>query len=128
MSGVFRMAEETLCVARIFVHPRALMRTGSWWRRAWQSPEYRFVQDALSAGILHASVAWGQLGFAPRAKRVEVDREQVPARRLPLCIELVAPRARLERFLSDHREDLEEAVVLVFEGATLAFGRGGEAR
>lgn len=79
----------------------------------------QLVQDALRAGISHASLTYGNMGFARGAKVVATDVREIPFDTLPVCVELVAPRPLLDQFVHEHAKALREATLVMHEGVHL---------
>jgi hypothetical protein len=54
------------------------------------------VREALRAGIPHASVNLGQIGYTANAKNISIDHGEIPLTTLAVRAELLAPKRVLE--------------------------------
>jgi PII-like signaling protein len=78
------------------------------------------LQQALKAGVTHASVSLGHMGYTRGAKVVASDVTEIPMTTLPVCLELVAPKPLLEQFVRDHAKSLVDATLMMVDGVQLA--------
>jgi PII-like signaling protein len=78
------------------------------------------VQAALKAGITHASVNLGHIGFAKDAKQVAHDIHEIPMSTLPVCVELLAPKRLLEQFVRDQASHLKDTTLVMVDGVHLS--------
>jgi PII-like signaling protein len=111
---------QVMCSLRIYLRRGDLAEGGGFWRRVFRKPfASHLVQEALRAGISHASLTYGNMGFARGAKAVASDAREIPFDTLPVCVELVAPRPLLDRFVHDRAKELRDATLLMHEGVHL---------
>ena len=108
----------TMCALRIYLRRGDQHEGGaSFWSRLFRRPLAKYLLDAsFKAGVTHASLTHGNMGFAKGDKLVAADVTEVGFEALPVCIELVAPRPLLEQFVRDHQKHLEGATVMMLEG------------
>lgn len=59
------------------------------------------------------------MGFARGAKVVASDVQEIPFDTLPVCVELIAPRPLLDRFVHDCGKELRDATLVMHEGVHL---------
>lgn len=112
------MKGRPLCIARIYLRSRA-RKTGGAFRRLFSPPLARhLVEQALKDGVLYATATLGEFGFVQGAKRVSHSQQsaEVSFETLPSCVELVATPRVLEKFLSRHRAELDEATIVLLDG------------
>jgi PII-like signaling protein len=107
----------TMCALRIYLRRGDHHEGEGFWRRVFRRPLAKyFIDEAFKAGVTHASMTHGHMGFAKGDKLVASDVTEVGVDSLPVCIELVAPRPLLEQFLRDHQRNLQGATVMMLEG------------
>jgi PII-like signaling protein len=107
----------TMCALRIYLRRGDSHEGEGFWRRLFRRPLAKFfIDEAFKAGVTHASMTHGHMGFAKGDKLVTADVTEVGVESLPVCIELVAPRPLLEQFIRDHQENLRGATVMMLEG------------
>jgi PII-like signaling protein len=89
----------------------------SFWKRLFRTPlASHLVHAALKAGITHASLTFGNMGFAKGAKAIAADVTEIPVDTLPVCVELVGPRPLLDQFVRDNAKPLHGATLVMLEG------------
>jgi PII-like signaling protein len=111
------MTFQTLCALRIYLRRGDNAPSTSFWRRMFRRPaSTHILQQALKAGVTHASMSVGSMGFAKGAKAVSSDITEIPIDTLPVCVELVGPKPLLEQFVRDHLKILAEATLVMLEG------------
>jgi PII-like signaling protein len=106
-----------LRIARIYFHRRTETRRPG--VLGWLFPAQTgrvLAERALKAGAIHASLTLGHLGFVKGAKRVEQEQVETSSASLPSCLEVVAPPAILDRFLTDNARDLAHVTVVLLDG------------
>ena len=74
------------------------------------------LHAALRAGVTHASLSLGSMGFAKGATAVAQDLSDIPVDSMPVCVELVGPKPLLEQFVRDHLRLLTGATLVMLEG------------
>jgi PII-like signaling protein len=105
-----------LSALRVYLRRGDNKRAKSWLGRLLEKPlSSHIVHSALHAGVTHASVQLGHMGFAKGAKTVAHDLSEVPPPTLPVCVELVAPRRILEEFIRAEAENLRTAVMVMID-------------
>ncbi len=113
------MKGRPLAIVRIYLRRRSQKTRG--FRSLFARPLSRYlVEEALKSGVLYATAMLGQFGFVQGAKRVEYDSVEVSVETLPSCVELVAPPETLERFLASHRNELEDATIVLLDGVEVS--------
>jgi len=111
------MTFQTMCSLRIYLRRGDNATEKGFWKRMFKRPlSHVLLQDALRAGITHASVSLGHMGFAKGATGVSMDISEVPVTTLPVCLELVAAKPLLEQFVRDHAGRLKDATLVMLEG------------
>jgi hypothetical protein len=119
------MTSEPLCVLRIYLRRGEAKPGKTWWTRVFRpSLAIHVVEEALRAGITLASVTPGHTGFATGAKRVANGVSELGFGMLPTCVELIATKPDLERFILDHGADLARGTMVLLEGASVPDGLG----
>jgi PII-like signaling protein len=111
------MTFQTLCALRVYLRrgddapPTGLLT------RLFRRPlSTHLLQGALAAGVTHASLSLGNVGFARGAKVLSADLGDIPLDSMPVCVELVGPRPLLEQFVRDHLKLLANATLVMLEG------------
>jgi PII-like signaling protein len=93
----------------------------SWWKRAFEKPLSTYlVREALRAGISHASVNLGHIGYTANAKNISIDHGEIPLTTLPVCIELLAPKRLLEQFLRQQAKHLKGTTLVMVDGVHIS--------
>jgi PII-like signaling protein len=115
------MPYQVMCSLRIYLRRGDLAEhAGRWWRRVFRKPfATHLVQEALRSGISHASLTYGNMGFARGSKVIASDVSEIPFDTLPVCVELVAPRPLLDQFVRDRGQQLRNATLVMHEGVHL---------
>ena len=104
----------------------------SWLQRIFKKPlSSHILHAALRAGVTHASVQNGVMGFTKDANAVSYDNAEVVPATLPVCVELVAPRRVLDQFIESESKAFRNATLLMVDGVGLSLDfsstRGGQA-
>jgi PII-like signaling protein len=87
------------------------------WKKFFRRPlATHLIHEALKAGITHASLSYGNMGFARGSKAIATDMTEIPFDTLPVCVELVAPKPLLDQFVRAHQKPLAEATLVMLEG------------
>jgi PII-like signaling protein len=111
------MPFQTMCALRIYMRRGDNLPQQSLWKRLFRRPLATHVlQAALKAGVTHASVSFGNMGFARGAKVVAMDVTELPVSSLPVCLELVGAKPLLEQFVRDHLKLLADSTLVMLEG------------
>jgi PII-like signaling protein len=112
-----RVTYQTMCSLRIYLRRGDMAEATSLWKRLFRKPlASHLVHAALKAGITHASLSFGNMGFAKGAKMIATDMTELPVDALPVCVELVGPRPLLDQFVRDHEKPLRDATLVMLEG------------
>lgn len=111
------MTFQTMCALRIYLKRGDNAPQANVWKRLFRRPLATHVlQAALKAGVTHASLSLGNMGFAKGAKVVSMDVTEIPFSSLPVCVELVGPKPLLEQFVRDHLKLIADATLVMLEG------------
>ena len=78
------------------------------------------MKAALQAGISHAAVTLGHVGFVADAKRVSYESGEMPMTTLPVCLELVAPKRMLEQFIREQAKHLTGTTLVMVDGVHIS--------
>ncbi len=111
------MTFQTMCALRVYLRRGDHAPASSFFRRLFRRPlTTHLLQAALKAGVTHASLSLGHMGFAKGAKVVSADITDIPIDSMPVCVELVAPKPLLEQFVRDHMKLVADATLVMLEG------------
>lgn len=111
------MTFQTMCALRIYLKRGDNAPTRGLLDRLFKRPlSTQLLQLALKAGVTHASLSLGSMGFAKGAKVVAMDVSDIPFSSMPVCVELVAPKPLLEQFVRDHLRLVADATLVMLEG------------
>ena len=111
------MTLETMCALRIYMKRGDNAAEKGFFRRMFKRPlSTVLLQQALLAGVTHASVSLGHTGFARGARSVSSDITEIPMTTLPVCLEIVGPKPLLEQFIRDHAKHVTGATLVMLEG------------
>jgi len=111
------MPFQTMCALRVYLRRGDGAPGGGLLRRLFRRPlATHLLQTALKAGITHASMSLGHMGFAAGARHVSADLSDIPIDSMPMCVELVGPKPLLEQFVRDHLKELTGATLVMLEG------------
>lgn len=115
------MKFQTMCALRVYLKRGDNAPQASLLKRLFRRPlATHLLQAALKAGITHASVHLGNMGFTKGAKVIAMDVTELPMSALPICLELVGPKPLLEQFVRDHLKLLCDATLVMLEGVHVA--------
>lgn len=107
----------TISALRIYMKRGDNRKASTWWGRMLEKPlSHYLVKAALQAGISHAAVTLGHIGFAADAKNVSYDHAEIPMTTLPVCLELVAPKRILEQFIREQAKHLAGTTLVMVDG------------
>jgi PII-like signaling protein len=111
------MTFHTMCALRIYLKRGDNTPSRGLLGRLFKRPiSTQLLQLALKAGVTHASLSLGSMGFAKGAKVVANDISDVPVSSMPVCVELVGPKQLLEQFVRDHLKLVTGATLVMLEG------------
>jgi hypothetical protein len=111
------MTFQTMCALRVYLRRGDTAPATSLLRRLFRRPlSSHLLQAALKAGVTHASLSLGSLGFARGATVLAADIGDIPLDTMPVCLELVGPKPLLEHFVRDHLALLSGATLVMLEG------------
>jgi PII-like signaling protein len=96
-------------------------KSANWWGRLFEKPlSTHLVRAALQAGIMHAAVNLGHIGFAADAKSVSYDNAEIPMNTMPVCVELLAPKRLLEQFIREQAKHLADTTLVMVDGVHIS--------
>jgi PII-like signaling protein len=111
------MTFQTMCALRVYLRRGDNAPPTTLLKRLFRRPlSTHLLQAALKAGVTHASLSLGNLGFAKGAKVLSSDISDIPLDSMPVCVELVGPKPLLEQFVRDHLKLLADATLVMLEG------------
>lgn len=111
----------TISALKIYMKRGDNKKAATWWKRAFEKPLSTFlVREALRAGITHASVNLGHIGYAANAKNISIDMGEVPMTTLPVCVELLAPKRILEQFVRQQAKHLKGTTLVMVDGVHIS--------
>ncbi len=111
------MKFQSMCALRVYLRRGDNAPQTTFLRRLFRRPlATHLLQAALKAGVTHASLSIGTMGFSRGAKVVAMDVTELPLASLPVCVELVGPKPLLEQFVRDHLKLLADATLVMLEG------------
>lgn len=111
------MTFQTMCALRLYLRRGDSAPPTSLLKRLFRRPlSTHLLQAALKAGVTHASLSLGNMGFAKGAKVMSADIGDIPLDAMPVCVELVGPKPLLEQFVRDHVKLLADATLVMLEG------------
>ncbi len=115
------MTFQTMCALRIYLRRGDNALPATFWQRLFRRPlATHLLQQSLKAGVTHASLSLGHMGFSRDAKAVSMDVQEIPLATLPVCIELVGPKPLLEQFVRQEAKMLREATLVMLEGVQVS--------
>ena len=112
------MTFQTMCALRIYLRrgDNALGEK-SFWRRLFKRPLHAYLlEQSLKAGVTHAALSLGHMGFAKGAAGISAETTDIPVSSMPVCVELVGPKPLLEQFVRDHARQIADATLVMLEG------------
>jgi PII-like signaling protein len=106
---------------KIYMKRGDSQKASNWWGRMFEKPLSTYlVRAALQAGIMHAAVNLGHIGFAANAKSVSYDNAEIPLNTMPVCIELLAPKRLLEQFIREQAKHLAGTTLVMVDGVHIS--------
>jgi PII-like signaling protein len=107
----------SISALRIYMKSGDNRKAANWWGRLLEKPLSTYiVRSALKAGIVHAAVNLGHIGFAANAKSVSHDHSEIPMSTMPVCIELLASKRLLEQFIRQQAKHLAGTTLVMVDG------------
>ncbi len=111
------MTFQTMCALRVYLRRGDNAPPTSLLKRLFRRPlSTHLLQAALKAGVTHASLSLGSMGFAKGAKVISSDISEIPMDSMPVCVEFVGPKPLLEQFVRDHLKLLADGTLVMLEG------------
>jgi PII-like signaling protein len=111
----------TISALKVYMKNGDNKKASTWWKRAFEKPLSTYiVREALRAGISHASVNLGHIGYTANAKNVSIDFGEIPLTTLPVCIELLAPKRMLEQFVREQAKHLKGTTLVMMDGVHIS--------
>jgi PII-like signaling protein len=111
----------SISALRIYMKNGDNRNAPNWWGRLFEKPlSTHLVRSALRAGIVHAAVNLGHIGFASNSKSVSYDHSEIPLTTMPVCVELLAPKRLLEQFIREQAKHLANTTLVMVDGVHIA--------
>ena len=106
---------------RVYMKSGDTKKAARWWNRIFERPlAHHLVHAALEAGLMHAAVNLGHIGFGKDAKAVAYDGNEVPLSTLPVCVELLGPKRLLEQFIREQKRHLKGTTLVMVDGVHIS--------
>jgi H+/Cl- antiporter ClcA/PII-like signaling protein len=103
------IAVKEIAMVRIYLRPREKTPRSKWYSA---KPLYRdLVVQAKAAGIMNAVAHTTNIGYSNHG-RLQHDGVEIPNPDLTMCVELIAPRDKLEAFCRTHGSMLKGKVIV----------------
>jgi PII-like signaling protein len=114
-------AFNSISALKIYMKSGDNRKSANWWGRMCEKPLSTYlVRAALQAGIMHAAVNLGHMGFASNAKAVSYDQSEIPMTTMPVCLELLAPKRLLEQFIREQAKHLVGTTLVMVDGVHIS--------
>jgi PII-like signaling protein len=111
----------TISALRVYMKRGDNKKAARWWNRMFEKPlSHHLVNAALEAGLMHAAVNLGHIGFSKDAKSVAYDSSEVPLSTLPVCVELLGPKRLLEQFVREQARHLAGTTMVMVDGVHIS--------
>jgi len=111
----------SISALKIYMKSGDNRKSSTWWGRMFEKPLSTYlVRAALQAGIMHAAVNLGHIGFAANAKAVSYDHAEIPLSTMPVCLELLAPKRLLEQFIREQAKHLVGTTLVMVDGVHIS--------
>lgn len=111
----------TISALKIYMKSGDNKKAANWWKRAFEKPLSSYlVREALRAGITHASVNLGHVGYTANAKNLSIDIGEITLTTLPVCLELIAPKRMLEQFIRQQAQHLKGTTLVMVDGVHIS--------
>ena len=115
------MTDQTFSMLHIYLRMGDNKKAKTFWGRFFENSLSHFLVEAgLKAGAHHALLNTASIGFVKGAGGVSYDVSEAPPATLPICIELVAPKATLKTFIKDQASNHNTATHIWIEGIELS--------
>jgi PII-like signaling protein len=111
----------TISALRVYMKRGDNKKAARWWDRIFEKPlSHHLVNAALEAGLMHAAVNLGHIGFSKDAKSVAYDSNEIPLSTLPVCVELLGPKRLLEQFIKEQSRHLAGTTMVMVDGVHIS--------
>jgi PII-like signaling protein len=111
----------TISALRVYMKRGDNKKSARWWNRLFEKPlAHHLVNAALEAGLMHAAVNLGHIGFSKDAKTVAYDSSEIPLSTLPVCVELLGPKRLLEQFIREQARHLTGTTMVMVDGVHIS--------
>jgi PII-like signaling protein len=111
----------TISALRVYMKRGDSKKAAKWWNRIFERPlSHYLVHAALDAGLMHAAVSLGHMGFSKDAKRVAYESGEIPLSTMPVCVELLGPKRLLEQFIKDQARHLAGTTLVMVDGVHIS--------
>jgi PII-like signaling protein len=111
----------TISALRVYMKRGDNKKSARWWNRLFEKPlAHHLVNAALEAGLMHAAVNLGHIGFSKDAKNVAYDSSEIPLSTLPVCVELLGPKRLLEQFIREQARHLAGTTMVMVDGVHIS--------
>jgi len=111
----------TISALRVYMKRGDNKKSARWWNRLFEKPlAHHLVNSALEAGLMHAAVNLGHIGFAKDAKDVAYDSSDAPLSTMPVCVELLGPKRLLEQFIREQARQLVGTTMVMVDGVHIS--------
>jgi PII-like signaling protein len=111
----------TISALRVYMKRGDNKKAARWWNRMFEKPlSHHLVNAALEAGLMHAAVNLGHIGFSKDAKSVAYDSSEIPLSTLPVCVELLGPKRLLEQFVREQARHLAGTTMVMVDGVHIS--------
>ena len=111
----------TISALRVYLKRGDNKKAARWWNRMFEKPlSHHLVNAALEAGLMHAAVNLGHIGFSKDAKSVAYESSEIPLSTLPVCVELLGPKRLLEQFVREQARHLAGTTMVMVDGVHIS--------
>jgi PII-like signaling protein len=111
----------TISALRVYMKRGDNKKSARWWNRLFEKPlAHHLVNAASEAGLMHAAVNLGHIGFSKDAKTVAYDSSEIPLSTLPVCVELLGPKRLLEQFIREQARHLTGTTLVMVDGVHIS--------
>jgi PII-like signaling protein len=111
----------TISALRVYMKRGDNKKAARWWDRMFEKPlSHHLVNAALEAGLMHAAVNLGHVGFSKDASSVAFDSSEIPLSTLPVCVELLGPKRLLEQFVREQARHLAGTTMVMVDGVHIS--------
>ncbi|MBS1850810.1 MAG: DUF190 domain-containing protein [Acidobacteria bacterium] len=121
MSEQIHAVSATISALRVYMKRGDNKKSARWWNRMFEKPlSHYLVNAALEAGLMHAAVNLGHIGFSKDGTSVAYDSSEMPLRTLPVCVELLGPKRLLEQFIREQAKHLVATTMVMVDGVHIS--------